>query len=165
LTGQAAYAPLLRVAAAKYNLDRVLVAAVVVQESSGDPSEKRMENGYYRRYIRPMNGKLDGFCPSTKPLEDEELGRSTSWGLMQLMGQKARELGFNSDNLSDLKYPSTNLEFGCKFLRQLLDLCGQDVERALLKWNGGGDPDYGKKVLKHIASGAAHRLLGENPPS
>jgi soluble lytic murein transglycosylase-like protein len=160
----AAYAPHLKAAAKKYGLDPVKVAAVVLQESSGDPSEMRLENGFYRKYVRPMGGKLTHHQPDTIPVELEALGRSTSWGLMQLMGQVARELGFAGESLADLKYPTVNLDLGCKYLRRLLDRAGGDWDKALLRWNGGGDPNYHKKVYRHVASGAAHRLLGEAKP-
>lgn len=164
MLGLASYAPNLIVSAKKYNLDPLLVAAIICQESSGDPSERRLENGFYRRYIRPMNGRLDHFVPENVAVGLEEVARSTSWGLMQIMGQTARMVGFKGDSLADLLYPSTNLDVGCRYFRQLLNSQGESVPKALLKWNGGGEPKYPALVQRHIDSGAAHRLLGLNKP-
>jgi len=50
----------------------------------------------------------------------ELLGQQTSWGLMQIMGATARERGFRGW-LTELCDPATNLEWGCRHLRWMID--------------------------------------------
>jgi soluble lytic murein transglycosylase-like protein len=59
---------------------------------------------------------------------------------MQVMGQVARESGFDALFLSALCDPEQGLAVGCKLLRKKFDLVGADTTRALLAWNGGANP-------------------------
>ena len=52
-------------------------------------------------------------------------------GLAQLMPGTARALGANPDD------PESNIEGGARYLRQLLDSFGGDLERALAAYNAG----------------------------
>jgi soluble lytic murein transglycosylase-like protein len=70
---------------------------------------------------------------------------------MQVMGQLAREKGVASLYLSTLCDPALGLAVGCKILRQKLDAAGGDAPKALLAWNGGGNPDYAEEVLARVA--------------
>jgi soluble lytic murein transglycosylase-like protein len=71
--------------AKKCNLDPALVCAVVEQESSWSPWAMRFEPGFLRRYIKP---------PVPEAPTTGEIARATSWGLLQIMGQVALEMGF-----------------------------------------------------------------------
>jgi soluble lytic murein transglycosylase-like protein len=53
--------------------------------------------------------------------------------------------------LSTLCDPAVGLAVGCKVLRQKLDAAGGDASRALLAWNGGGNPDYAEEDLARVA--------------
>lgn len=75
--------PLAREAAAQCRLDPALVCAVVEQESAWDPCAIRYEPAFRARYVAPLQ-----LTPT------EEIARSISWGLLQVMGQLARERGF-----------------------------------------------------------------------
>lgn len=137
----------------------MLLAAVIHQESSGNPWAIRYEPAFFRRYLEAKTRKtLEGYVPTRCSFETELRSRAYSYGLLQLMGQVARERGFRGEFLTELLDPATNLKWGSEFLQTLL-LKHQNTEKALLRWNGGGDPDYGKKVLKHIDSGDCHYLL------
>jgi hypothetical protein len=96
---------LARAAAAKHALDPALVCAVIEQESAWDTHAIRYEPGFRTRYVAPQ-----GLPPT------EEIARSISWGLMQVMGQLAREHGFHGKFLSALCDPATGLEIGCAAL-------------------------------------------------
>ena len=93
--------------AAAYGLDPDLVEAHVMTESSGNPKATRFEPQFYERYILPLNLRD----------RNEAQGRATSFGLLQIMGQVARELGFKGA-FSELLDPETGLEWGCKKLAQ-----------------------------------------------
>jgi soluble lytic murein transglycosylase-like protein len=121
-------------------LDRALVCAVVEQESGWNPWAMRYEPLFFAKYVAPLytNNKVGA---------TEAYSRGISWGLMQVMGQTAREKGVSSPYLSVLCEPGVGLATGCKILRQKLDAAGGDVTKALLAWNGGGNPDYAEEVL------------------
>ena len=61
----------------------------------------------------------------------QALSSKGAMGLAQLMPDTARELRV------DPRDPSANLIGGARYLRQLLDMFGGDVERALAAYNAG----------------------------
>ena len=131
---------LARTAAANHSLDAQLVCAVIEQESAWDPHAIRYEPAFRARYVAPL-----GLPPT------EEVARSISWGLMQVMGQVAREHGFGGKFLSALCDPAAGLEIGCAVLSAKLAAAGGEVARALQLWNGGANPDYAAQVLARLA--------------
>lgn len=126
--------------AQKYRLDPVLVCAVCEQESGWDTFSMRFEPRFLARYVVPL--------ALTNPTEEH--ARSISWGLMQLMGQVARELKWPGRYLSTLCEPQIGLELGCQHLANKFKQSGGDVNKALLLWNGGGDPTYPAQVLARV---------------
>src|SRR5580704_9533177 len=131
---------LARAIASAHGLDSALVCAVIEQESAWDAHAIRYEPGFRARYVAQLD------LPPT-----EEIARSISWGLMQVMGQVAREHGFQRPFLSALCESSTGLTFGCVVLATKLAAAGGDVPRGLALWNGGGNPDYAAQVLARAA--------------
>lgn len=130
---------LARAAAANHSLDAALVCAVVEQESAWDAHAMRYEPVFRTRYVAPL-----GLPPT------EEIARSISWGLMQVMGQVAREHGFHEKFLSALCDPAAGLDVGCAVLAAKLSAASGDVPRALALWNGGANPDYAAQVLARL---------------
>ncbi len=122
-------------AAARYRLPFPLIAAIIEQESGFNPYAIRFEPAFFHKYTEPMH------------LSDtEECARAFSWGLMQLMGESARELNFALP-FPALCDPETNIELGCQwFLRKLAKASG-DIATGLHLWNGGGNPHYAVEVL------------------
>ena len=127
-------------AAKNHALDPALVCAVVEQESSWDPHAIRYEPAFRMRYVAPL-----GLSAT------EEIARSISWGLMQLMGQLARERGFTGRFLSALCDPAAGLDVGCAVLASKLAAAGGEVAQALALWNGGASATYAPDVLARIA--------------
>lgn len=125
-------------AAQKFQIDPALVCAVVEQESEWNPWAIRFEPAFYTRYIRAMS------------LTDTEgYVRSFSWGLMQIMGETAREFGYAGRFLSGLCDPATGLQYGCLKLRQCLDKHPGAFD-ALLAYNGGSNTDYPTQVIARM---------------
>src|SRR3954451_21833471 len=124
---------LARKAAATHSLDPALVCAVVEQESAWNPWAMRYEPFFFAKYVA-------GLYTSNKISATEAYARGFSWGLMQVMGQVAREAGFDSPFLSALCDPEQGLAVDCKVLRKKLEASVGDVTRALLAWNGGANP-------------------------
>jgi soluble lytic murein transglycosylase-like protein len=95
----------------QWNLDpKRLMYAWIEQESSWNPHAVREERGFYRNYILPNVGD--------RRVAREQWARATSWGLLQIMGQVAREQGFRSKYLPELLIPEVNLYHGSQFLAE-----------------------------------------------
>jgi len=122
------------------DLDAPLVLSVCEHESSFDPWAVRYEPGFYSAYIEKMVGLT----------QTEKTMRATSFGLMQIMGQVAREKGFDDKYLTGLCDPEKGLIYGCKKLKSCLELEKGSVSAALLRFNGGGDAKYPDLVLQFI---------------
>ena len=97
---------LIKSAAARRSLPWELVYAICQVESSLNPTAIRHEPRY-----RWLVGDNETMSPA------ERQDQMTSWGLMQVMGAVARELG-HTGLLSDLLDPPTGLFYGCLHLRR-----------------------------------------------
>jgi soluble lytic murein transglycosylase-like protein len=135
---------LARKAAGAQALDPALVCAVVEQESAWNPWAMRYEPAFFTKYVASL-------YTNNKVSASEAYARGFSWGLMQVMGQVARESGFDALFLSALCDPEQGLAVGCKLLRKKFDVVGADTTRALLAWNGGANPLYPVQVLARRA--------------
>jgi soluble lytic murein transglycosylase-like protein len=130
-------------AAEEQGLDPSVVCGVVEQESAWNTWAMRYEPLFFAKYVAPLytNNKVGA---------TEAYARGFSWGLMQVMGQTARETGVNSLHLSTLCDPAVGLATGCKILRKKLDAAGGDLHKALQAWNGGANPDYADEVMARV---------------
>ncbi|HLZ91096.1 MAG TPA: lytic transglycosylase domain-containing protein [Candidatus Acidoferrum sp.] len=126
--------------AGRFNLDPALVCAIVEQESGWNPWAIRYEPAFFAKYVAPLytNNKVNA---------TEAYARGFSWGLMQVMGQVAREVGYAEAHLAMLCNPPDGLAVGCKVLLEKIGKAQGDVTKALLLWNGGGNPVYAAQVL------------------
>lgn len=146
---------LIQTKAFEFGLDPKIVGAIVYQESvRGSDSlfdavfAVRREPGFLRRYI--LGKSLTGYVPPNGlPTKNtERFGRGWSYGLMQIMGSTARENGLESQYITALFNPETNITVGCRYLKSLLRKEGT-YSRALVRWNGTGRRAelYSKKVM------------------
>src|SRR5579862_8353149 len=94
-------------AAEAEGLDPALVCAVVEQESAWNPWAMRYEPAFFAKYVASL-------YTNNKVTASEAYARGFSWGLMQVMGQVAREMGFDAPFLSELCDPEQGLAIGCK---------------------------------------------------
>jgi soluble lytic murein transglycosylase-like protein len=131
---------LARQIAREHALDPALVCAVIEQESAWNPWAVRYEPSFLSRYVAPLytTGKISA---------TEAYTRAMSWGLMQVMGQVAREFGFKETSLTELCDPATGIEFGCRILAVRLTKAKGEVPAALQAWNGGANENYAAEVL------------------
>jgi soluble lytic murein transglycosylase-like protein len=126
--------------ALKYGLDPKIVAAVCEQESEWNPYAIRFEPAFEARYIKPALPA----APSTRQLTE-----AISFGLMQVMGEVAIELGWDGKFLTELCDPATAVLYGCRKLQKCFLVHG-DAETALLAYNGGGNGAYPAQVLARV---------------
>jgi soluble lytic murein transglycosylase-like protein len=149
---------LIEAAARRHRLPVQLVLAMVRHESVGGVTHAvRYEPGFYDRYIK---GKTPNFRPSHCSWDTERIGRATSWGLVQIMGETARCQGFRGW-FPELCVPEVGLEWGCLYLRRLADryLSDGGWQVVCRAYNGGpGNAhnvvnDYPAKILALIPGG------------
>lgn len=131
---------LAREIAAKHNLSADVVCGMIEREATENQWATRFEPGFLARYVLPQYtaGKLD---------VTETYTRSMSWGVMQIMGETAREFGFAGKYLSELCDPPVGIEYACRKLADCLKRSGGDVSAALEMYNGGSNAKYAAEVL------------------
>src|SRR6266852_540219 len=114
---------LARKAAGAQSLDPALVCAVIEQESAWNPWAMRYEPLFFAKYVAPLytNNQISA---------SEAYARGFSWGLMQVMGQVARENGFTAEFLSALCEPRQGIALGCVVLQRKLSAAAGDVTRG-----------------------------------
>jgi len=145
-----------------FDLDIKLVAAIIMQESSGNPWATRFEPNFYAKYIaNKSRATLPGFVPSSDviTITTEKYWRATSFGAMQIMGETAREAGYYENELVKLLDPEIGINWGCKYFAKCMKLAKGSEERALLFYNGGGNLEYPKLVKNHITNGNIYKVL------
>ena len=104
---------------------------IIEIESSGDPYAAKINPTYP---YTMMQAKRPVGCS----VDVERLFQKTAWGLMQVMGATARELGFDGW-LSELVVPETNVRLGIEFLgRKMSQHLERDgIEGVVAAYNGG----------------------------
>lgn len=132
-------------AASAHGLDPALVCAIVEQESTWNPWSARYEPAFYQHYVSPIAHTM---TPT------EAYGRAWSYGLMQVMGEVAREHGYVGD-FTAMCDPATGLTQGCVHFAKKLKAAAGDTAKALQLWNGGGNPQYSTQVLARVAKYAS----------
>jgi len=142
---------LARAAAEAHQLDTALVCAICEQESAWNPWAIRYEPAFFAHYIAPQLSA--GQISIT-----EAQARAFSWGLMQVMGQVAREHNFGASSaspvapLSELCDPACGLDVGCAVFAAKSSAAHGDATSALQLWNGGGNPNYAAEVLARVGN-------------
>jgi len=112
------------------NVPLDVVLACIETESAGNAWAFRYEPTFkYTTRVYTMAAELKWSYIS------EETLQKSSFGLMQIMGAVARELGFIAE-LSQLFDPNTNLSFGCRYLKMKMDKYGNDKD-AVAAYNAG----------------------------
>lgn len=113
-------------AGTRFGVEAPFLAAIVRQESGGNPWAVRYEPGYAWLYdidaSAPFRGMLN---PKTFPAPDgvsgetEWVSQKCSWGLGQVMGAVARELLFPGRFLSELCLPDVGAEYAARLIARL----------------------------------------------
>lgn len=132
--------PWITQASEEFHLGESLIAAVMWQESNFDKNAKRYEPDFFDKYILRMEfaevkTRYPKLGAGAVNLRSEKISLATSWGLMQVMGQTARELGFRGNPRELLGYEG--VRFGCIYLKVKLDKYQHDIDSALSAYNAG----------------------------
>lgn len=140
-----------------HNLSPAIVTCVILQESGADTAAFRFEQGMFDILQPKKKEQLSGFVPSLPNLISEKVQRSSSWGLMQVLGETARwcakcEISY----LSELCNPSIGIDIGCRVLAHYLARNGNDYTKALAAYNAGlatslAGQKYATEVLTRLA--------------
>lgn len=105
---------LVRAVAKAHGLDPDFVLGLVKTESNWRASAVRYEN-HWKYIVEPLKfAHMNGISAET-----ETVLQKMSWGLPQVMGGKARELGYTGP-LTELIRPEVIMPYACQFLKKLL---------------------------------------------
>lgn len=142
-----------------HGLDECLVAGLVWTESSGNPWAIRVERGFWRRYLPGIKALFK----RTRSKRDDRWLKypdlvAASYGLCQIMLPTAMEYGFKPTYPTELLEPKRNIDLACQILSAHKRRTGT-VEGALLRYNGGGDPDYPNRVIRIADRIRRHGIL------
>jgi len=124
-----------------------LLAGLAICESSLDQYAIRVERGFWKRYkagimrfVNRSESKRDNFWAKYPDIY------ASSYGLCQIMVQTALEAGWTMKRFpTELFDPEENVTLAAKILARHIRRYG--LEKALLRYNGGGDPSYPSRVL------------------
>jgi len=126
---------LIHIKAKEFKLDANLVAAIVMKESRGQSCATRYEPGW--SYPPPTNEMRDLASNLGITLITMKKDMATSYGLMQVMGTVAYELGHRG-HMVQLCKPRKGLHYGCKKLHKLFQRYGGNMQDVISAYNQGG---------------------------
>ena len=121
----------MEIAAIKFQIDLNIIIAIAKTESGYNPLAQRFEAAYPYLYSVRELADLVGCTKDTMTA-----AQKTSYGLMQPMGALCYELGFREwpARLFDVK---VNLNYACKYIRQILDKGYTDPCDIYAAYNAG----------------------------
>ncbi len=125
-------------AATEHALPPSLIAAVIQEESRFDAWATRAEPRYLQsRNVRRLAERFVRAHRLGPTAFTELVDRSRSYGLMQIMGETAREQGFDRPFLAELYIPTNAISHGAMLLKRLLVRYHNDTLSAISAYNQG----------------------------
>ncbi|MCC8991727.1 MAG: transglycosylase SLT domain-containing protein [Streptococcus sp.] len=151
------YTEMISAAAIRHQLPQGLIGAICQVESGFNTHAIRYEPDFFTTYIVPC--KIKEYPPCS--YRTEQRARAMSWGLMQIMGQVARERGFSGAFLSELCLPEVGIEYGCRQLRYFADryYAEQGWPGVIAAYNAGSPRKdatgyyVNQKYVNHVQAG------------
>ncbi len=104
-----------------------IICGIISQESSWKTNATRYEKEFQKKYI---DTKYSNFS------EKWRRDMATSWGLMQVMGIVALELGFKGEPILLLN-PKFGIEWGCRKLASLMRKYKSSLKDVIASYNAG----------------------------
>lgn len=101
-----------RIECDQLKIDPKIISAIITVESSWRPKVARYEKNYIYTF------KADDYAEKHGITLQTEIGfQKHSWGLMQLMGGTARQIGY-TDWVPDLCKPEYGIYWGCMYFKK-----------------------------------------------
>ena len=124
-----------------------LTASTSLPDQTGSNERRLIESSIYKaaRKYNLSASLIKGVIRAESNFQVDAVSRAGAQGLMQLMPETARELGVT--NPFDIEQ---NIDGGARYLREMLDSFGGDIEVALAAYNAG--------------PGAVEKYGGQIPP-
>lgn len=122
---------LIKEEAAKFSFNPILIAAIIGAESDGDTYRNRIET-----QMRIRNNPQRFASIAKISVETEVANQGMSWGLMQVMGVTARDMGLEKSLLTLIE-PDVGIEWGCHYLAHIFKLYQCDFPDAIAAYNAG----------------------------
>jgi hypothetical protein len=124
-------------------INRHLLLAFIKQESNGYPWAIRYEpafNKWLKERVSLETSNYNGHVSK----DTELIMRSCSFGLMQILGQTAREVGFKPAYLTELCDPGVNIYWCTKFLylKEQRFIKHERGKEAVIASYNAGSPKY-----------------------
>ena len=114
-------------ASTRFGVEAAFLAAIVMQESSGDTWAMRYEPAYNYLWDVEANKPFRGVMnPQTFPAPDgvssqtEWMSQKTSFGCCQILGAVARELCYPNKYLTSLCDPDVGVEYGARLIARIM---------------------------------------------
>lgn len=117
--------------AANHGVDDNYLYSLVMVESAGKPWVSRIEYHYPYLVTPKLYSQKLGITEST-----EVMNQRTSYGLVQIMGGVARELGWQS-HLPKIFTPHINLNLGLTLIKKLMKKYDDDMDKVSAAYNWG----------------------------
>lgn len=112
-------------------VDQNLAVAIAEVESHFNELAARFEANWKYAY------NVDGFAkPLNISADTERIFQMTSWGMMQVMGTRLRELGLRGNLLEIPRHPELGVRFGCLCLRDIMKKYSK-LEDIISAYNAG----------------------------
>ena len=133
------------------DIEAVAKAVKQVESSGGKDTRSRYEPGFERRYSRKWLREGDAAFRQAMLTQFGPKAVYASHGAYQIMYPVAVELGFRGTP-AQLAEEATNRQFFEKKFKRDYQTTGGDLSKTLLRYNGGADPTYPKRVLRCLKS-------------
>jgi hypothetical protein len=146
--------------AKKHSLPPALLAAFIQEESAFDQWATRTEPHYKTKKVVIAEARAHSRLHRGVPTVATEIdNRSMSYGLMQPMGQVAREQGYKARYLTALFAPFDNIEQGAIHLKAKLKRYPGDTLSAISAYNQGNNRRSGNDFTN---ARYVYRLMAAN---
>lgn len=142
-----------------YTLDELANAFMQVESSGGKNSRRRFEPGFLKRYLSKT---LEPDFESLASKYGRE-AMATSYGPFQIIYRTAYEHGFRGSP-EDLESPQTNRQYFNKIFDSMFRSSGSNLDKAILRYNGGGNSDYLEKVKRYLPKRQVSMVMQQLSP-
>lgn len=143
-------------AAKAAHIDPMLAIAIAEVESAGDPLAVRYEPGWKYHYNVENFAKMCRISEAT-----EHVLQACSFGLMQVMGTVARELG-HEESLLKLTDARLGAKYGCIKLAKLFKLL-KSVDDVISAYNAGSPIKRDGKYINQSYVDKVRAIYGRKP--